>query len=112
MMKNVLLSIPYNVSKMGGASFDPGHWKTFTATRTAGKATSTVFAARTIKESLDPLKMKNMMRESCDDDMASLCAAIVSNDDGVFIGEEIGHQTFSFVSPTSTNNSGCFCHNF
>ena len=62
---------------MGGASFDPGHWKTFTATKTAGKATAAVFTARSIKESLDPLKMKNLMRESCDDDVCPLSTALI-----------------------------------
>src|SRR5262249_20591022 len=33
----------------------------------AGKATHTVFAARNLRESLDPKLMKHMLRESCDD---------------------------------------------
>lgn len=62
---------------MGGASFDPGHWATFTATKVSGKSTSTVFSARRLKESLDPRQMKNMMRESCDDTICPNSTAII-----------------------------------
>jgi hypothetical protein len=64
---------------MGGASFDPGHWASFSATKVSGKATSAVFTARGLKESLDPKKMKNMMRESCDDD-------VCPNSTGLIVG--------------------------
>jgi hypothetical protein len=62
---------------MGGASFDPGHWKTYATAKVAGKPTAAVFTARAIKESLDPLKMKNMMRESCDDDVCPKSTALI-----------------------------------
>lgn len=62
---------------MGGASFDPGHWASFSSTKVKGKATATVFASRGLKESLDPKKMKNMMRESCDDDVCPNSTAII-----------------------------------
>ena len=62
---------------MGGASFDPGHWKTFTSTRTSGKTASAIFTAKGIKDSLDPKKMKNMMRESCDDIVCPESTAII-----------------------------------
>jgi hypothetical protein len=54
---------------MGGASFDPGHWASYSKAKVAGKPTAAVFTSRGLKESLDPKKMKNMLRESCDDDV-------------------------------------------
>lgn len=62
---------------MGGASFDPGHWAAFSSAKVKGKATATVFASRTLKESLDPKLMKNMQRESCDDDVCPNSTAII-----------------------------------
>lgn len=62
---------------MGGATFDPGHWATFSASKVAGKATHTVFAARGLRESLDPKRMKNMLRESCDDATCPASTAII-----------------------------------
>lgn len=62
---------------MGGPSFDPRHWATYSAAKVAGKATHTVFSARGIRESLDPSKMKNMMRESCDDATCPNSTAII-----------------------------------
>lgn len=62
---------------MGGPSFDPGHWAAFSASKVTGKATSTVFTARGLRESLDPKKMKNMLRESCDDATCPNSTAII-----------------------------------
>jgi hypothetical protein len=63
---------------MGGASFDPGHFASFTKAKVTGKTTSAVFTARGLKESLDPRKMKNMMRESCDDDVCPSSTALIA----------------------------------
>jgi hypothetical protein len=62
---------------MGGASFDPGHWAAYSTAKVAGKPTAKVFASRILKESLDPKKMKNMMRESCDDDVCPASTALI-----------------------------------
>ncbi len=62
---------------MGGPSFDPGDWATYSATKVTGKPTSTVFSARGLRESLDPTKMKNMLRESCDDATSPASTAII-----------------------------------
>ena len=62
---------------MGGPSFDPAHWATFSSASVAGKATSAVFTAHGLRESLDPKLMKNMMRESCDDDVCPNSTAII-----------------------------------
>lgn len=62
---------------MGGASFDPSAWATFSATKVAGKSTAAVFTARGLKESLDPKRMKNMMRESCDDAVCPNSTALI-----------------------------------
>jgi len=62
---------------MGGPTFDPGHWATFASSRVSGKSTHTVFAARGLRESLDPKLMKNMLRESCDDDTCPESTAIM-----------------------------------
>jgi hypothetical protein len=62
---------------MGGPSFDPKHWATYSATKVTGKATHTVFSARGLRESLDPMKMKNMLRESCDDASSPASTAII-----------------------------------
>jgi len=62
---------------MGGASFDPGHFASFTASHVAGKTTRQIFTATTLRESLDPKKMKNLMRESCDDTVCPESTAII-----------------------------------
>jgi len=62
---------------MGGASFDPAHWATFSSAKVAGKATSAVFTARGLRDALDPKLMKNMLRESCDDDVCPNSTAII-----------------------------------
>jgi hypothetical protein len=62
---------------MGGSSFNPGHFRSFASAKVTGKATSAVFTARSMKESLDPKLMKNMMRESCDDDVCPNSTAII-----------------------------------
>jgi hypothetical protein len=62
---------------MGGATFDSGHWASFSATKVRGKSTAAVFASRALKESLDPRKMKNMLRESCDDAVCPNSTAII-----------------------------------
>lgn len=62
---------------MGGPTFDPGHWATFSAAKVTGRPTSTVFSARGIRDSLNPKNMKNMLRESCDDDACPNSTAIM-----------------------------------
>src|SRR5882672_9805113 len=62
---------------MGGASFDPSHWASFAASRVSGRSTGAVFTARGLRESLDPKLMKNMLRESCDDDTCPESTAII-----------------------------------
>ncbi len=62
---------------MGGATFDPGAWRSFSTAHVAGKSTSAVFTATDIKETLDPKLMKNMLRESCDDSVCPNSTAII-----------------------------------
>ncbi len=62
---------------MGGASFDPGHFASFTASHVAGKTTHQIFSATSLRDSLDPMRMKNMMRESCDDAVCPESTAII-----------------------------------
>jgi hypothetical protein len=49
---------------MGAGRMSAASWDTHTTTRTAGKATHTVFSSRAMKETLDPKKI--VLRESCD----------------------------------------------
>ena len=67
---------------MGGSSFDPGAWASFSSSRVAGKSTAAVFTSRSLKESLDPKLMKNMLRESCDD-------AVCPNSTAIMIGLDV-----------------------
>lgn len=62
---------------MGGASFDPGHWASYSSAKVRGKPTAAVFSSRMLKESLDPKLMKNMLRESCDDAVCPASHAII-----------------------------------
>ena len=62
---------------MGGASFDPGHWDTFTTTKVAGKPTAAVFKASSLKESLDPKLMKSMIVNPGDDAVCPNSTAII-----------------------------------
>jgi hypothetical protein len=52
--------------KMGSGRFDPADWDRFTTTATAGRRREAIFSSRTLKDSLDPAKARNLMRESRD----------------------------------------------
>lgn len=50
---------------MGGSSFDYGDWTT-TSTTYANKTADKIYTASSLKDDINPAKMKNGMRESCD----------------------------------------------
>jgi hypothetical protein len=61
---------------MGAGRFTPRDWDKFTATRTAGRSTSSIFG-HTLKATLDPKQIKNGLRESRDSSINPASTAII-----------------------------------
>ena len=52
---------------MGGSSFDYNDWQT-TSTKTRSKSINQIYTTSSLHDDVDPAKMKNGQRESCDSD--------------------------------------------
>lgn len=52
---------------MGGSSFDYNDWQT-TSTKTRSKSINQIYTTSSLHDEVDPAKMKNGQRESCDSD--------------------------------------------
>lgn len=61
---------------MGAGRFSPLDWDKFTRTRTAGRSTSSIFS-HALKETLDPKRIKNGLRESRDSSINPTSNAII-----------------------------------
>lgn len=66
---------------MGSGRFSASDWDRFTTSSTSGRTREEIFSARGLKDSLDPAKARNLMRESRDsDDNPESTAIIVALD--------------------------------